>query len=612
MNWWESEAETRHNDVFGYVESLEQEQDYQRELNALHAQLYANHEVMGIGGKYDRSAWSGRRSFSVTENIISSVCDTATAMIARNRPKPTFQTDGANWSTKQRAKKLEKFVTGLYQQLDIYALGVRVFRDATIFGTGALMLYADDGEICAERVPIDDVIVDEREARDGKPRQMHRRFFVDKEVLARLFPDHADAIRNEQSVYTGVKLSQSNQVPVLESWRLSSSKGSGDGVHTVCIRGATLVDEAWKGECFPFVFFRWTEPIVGFYGQGLAELLTGIQLRINKLNRFIDRCQDLIAVPRVFMDIAGKVPKAHLSNEIGQVIPTRGGAKSVQFYTPPAVAPETYQRLTDLKRSGFELAGISQLSAQSKKPADLASGAALREYNDIESARFAIQAQNFEEFHMQIAARLVALAKETFKGGKSIKYKARKFVETINWKDVDPKEDTFRIDIEAASIMSRTPAGRLDAAIEMFQYGAITNDEFRRLIGHPDLEREMDLSTAAIEDIEATIEELESGEFNPPEPTQNLEMGLKRIAMAERKAKRDGAPDEILEGFRTWLSQAGALLKTATPPAPPPGMGAPMPGMGGAPMGPGMGEIPPAGGPMMNGAPPMPGPPMPY
>jgi len=601
-NWWEADPETIQNDVFGYVESLEQEQEYVRELNALHAQLYANHEVLGIGGKYDRSSWSGRRSFSVTENVISSVCDTATAMIARNRPKPTFQTDGADWSTKQRAKKLEKFVTGLYQQLDIYSLGVRVFRDATIFGTGAIMLYADDGEICAERVPIDDIMVDEREARDGKPRQMHRRFFVDKEVLARLYPDHADIIRTEQSVYAGAKLAQSNQVPVLESWRKPSAKGTGDGKHCICIRGAALVDEKWEEDCFPFVFFRWTEPIVGFYGQGLAELLTGIQLRINKLNRFIDRCQDLIAVPRVYMDIAGKVPKAHLSNEIGQIIPVRGGAKSVAFHTPPAVAPETYQRLNDLKRSAFELAGISQLSAQSKKPADLASGAALREYNDIESARFAIQAQCFEEFHMQIAARLVELAKKTYKNTKTVTFGSRKFVQTIKWSEVDPKEDTFRIDIEAASIMSRTPAGRLDAAIEMYQYGAITNDEFRRLIGHPDLEREMDIETASIEDIEATIEELCNGDFNPPEPTQDLELGLQRIALAERKAKRDGAPDEILEGFRTWLAQAGALLATATPPAPPPGAM--------MPMGPGMGEMPPAGGPVpMGGAPPVLAPP---
>lgn len=606
-NWWESDKDTLHNDVFGYVESLEQEQEYIRELNALHAQLYANHEVLGIGGKFDRSAWNGRRTFSVTENIIASVCDTATAMIARNRPKPTFQTDGADWSTKQRAKKLEKFVIGLYQKLDIYALGVRAFRDATIFGTGCLMLYAEDGEICAERVPIDDIIVDEREARDGKPRQMHRRFFVDKEVLARLYPDQADVIRTTQSVYAGSKLSESNQVAVIESWRMG---GNRDGRHAICIREATLSEETWKEECFPFIFYRWSEPIVGFYGQGLAELLTGIQLRINKLNRFIDKCQDLIAVPRVFMDIAGKVPKAHLSNEIGQIIPTRGGAKSVQFYTPPAVAPETYQRLTDLKRSGFELAGISQLSAQSKKPADLASGAALREYNDIESARFAIQAQNFEEFHMQIAGRLVLLAKHTYKGEKTVTFGARKFVQTIKWKDVDPEEDTFRIDIEAASIMSRTPAGRLDAAIEMYQYGAITNDEFRRLIGHPDLEREMDLETAAIEDIEATIEELCNGDFHPPEPTQDLELGLKRVQLAERKARRDGAPDEILEGFRTWLSQAGALLKTAAPPAPPPGAMIPMGPMG--PMGPGMGEIPPAGGPVpMNGAPPIPVPPMP-
>ncbi len=604
-DWWlntNEDSSGTFNDVFGYIESLEQEQSYIRELNSLHAQLYANHEVLGIGGKFDRGSWFGRRSFAVTENVVSSVCDTATAMIARNRPKPTFQTDGANWSVKQRAKKLEKFVLGLYQRLDIYALGVRVFRDATIFGTGALILYAEDGEICAERIPIDDIVVDEREARDGKPRQMHRRIFVDKECLATWYPDKADEIRSCPSVYAGEQLAESSQIVAIESWRLPSKPGAKDGMHCICVRNATLEQTEYKKDTFPVIFFRWSEPIIGFYGQGLAELVTGIQLRINKLNRFIDRCQDLISVPRVFMDVAGKVPKAHLSNEIGQVIPTRGGAKSVHFMTPPAVAPETYQRLTDLKRSAFELAGISQLSAQSKKPADLASGAALREYNDIESARFAIQAQNFEEFHMEIAQRLVWLAKELYKGDKTVTFQARKFVQSIKWKDVDPEEDTFRIDVEAASIMSRTPAGRLDACIEMFQYGAITQDEFRRLLGHPDLEREMDIETAAIEDIEATIEELLEGEFHPPEPTQDLEMGMQRIKLAERLARRDGAPEEILENFRTWLSQAGSLLASAMKPQ----QAAPMPPGPGAQMIPGgpPGAMPP--GPPMPGGPPMP------
>jgi hypothetical protein len=583
-----------HNSVFGYVESLETEQEYVRELNSLHAQLYANHEVIGIGGKFDRSTWNGRRSFAVTENVVASVCDTATAMIARNRPKPTFQTDGADWSTKQRAKKLEKFVLGLYQKHDIYALGVKVFRDATIFGTGFLKIFADDGDICVERVVPDDIVVDEREARDCMPRQMHQRRFVNREVLKALYPDHVEAIESTPSVYAGEQLAQSDQVAVLESWHLPSKPGAGDGRYACCIRNACLESKPYKFDYFPIIAFRWSEPIIGFYGQGLAELITGIQLRINRLNRFIDRCQDLIAVPRVFMDIAGKVPKAHLSNEIGQIIPTRGGAKSVQFYTPPAVAPETYQRLADLKRSAFELAGISQLSAQSKKPADLASGAALREYNDIESARFAIQAQGFEELHMQIAQRLVWVAKGLYKGKEAkVTFGTRKFVETIKWSEVDMEEDTFRIDIEAASIMSRTPAGRLDAAIEMYQYGAISNDEFRRLIGHPDLQREMDLETAAIEDIEATIEELLKGEYHPPEPLQNLELGIKRIQMAYLQARRDGAPEDILEGFRIWLSTAQQQLAGAAPPAPPPG--AMPPGM---PMDPAMAGMAPPGAPV--------------
>jgi hypothetical protein len=69
------------------------------------------------------------------------------------------------------------------------------------------------------------------------------------------------------------------------------------------------------------------------------------------------------------------------------------------------------------------------------------------------------------------------------------------------------------------------------------------------------------MNNAAIEDIEATIEELLDGNYQPPEPYQNLGMGLRRIQMAYLKARRDGAPENILEDMRRWIESADYIMK---------------------------------------------------
>lgn len=569
--WWQSEEGNAHGDVFKYVQSIAQRQTTVTQRAEIHASLYANRDLT-----QGRETYMPRQ-FAVTENIVASCVDTVASMIARNRARPTFQTDGAEWSTQQRAKKLEKFVVGTYDQLSVYELLQDMFRDAAIYGTGGLKVMADDGEIVVERAifgPTPEVIVDETTCNGCEPRELFQRKWVDREVLKLVYPDHADAIGEGKDGFDGLPNShkEANQVAVVMAWRLPSRPGAGDGRYVECIENATLRDEPYKHASFPFVFFRWQDPLVGFYGQGLVEQLTGIQLRLNKLNKFIARCQDLIAVPRVFGNFGAKGVAARLDNEIGAMVNVRDG-RPPTFYTPPAVANETYQEREYLVRRAYELSGVSMLSASSKKPGGLESGAALQEYNDIESQRFAIQAQRFEQASVRCAELLVRVAKEAFKGSKKVvPFKAKRFVESIAWADVDPGEDKYRIDVEAASILSRSPAGRIQSVIQLSQAGLIQDTrEARALLGHPDLERSKSIADASFEDIECLIERLLDGQYDPPEPMQDLAAGVQRVQMAYLKARRDGAPEDVLDLMRRWMDAAQALAaKAAPPPAPMP------------------------------------------
>ena len=589
--WWESDEDKAHESVFRLVTTLEEDQRELHEKLLQYAWFYDTSRLMGVESVFSTHSTDA----PITENVIESVIDTAKALIAKNRPKAAFMTDGADWSTQRKAKWLDRFIEAEFHRTEVYNKGVEVFRDACVWGTGALHIFAEGKKIQCERVMLDELRVDEEECRSAPPRQLHRVKFVDKHVLKARFPQHAAAIdlaRSDESetYWSSYRKLKPSQIPVIESWHLPSGHGAKDGRWTICIRHATLQDKKYTKDYFPFVFYRWSKRLTGFYGRGLCEILKGIQLRINKHNRMISKAQDMIAVPRVLVKKGDANLAVKINNQVGQILPY--STDPPIFITPPAVSPEIYNDKQLLKQTAYQISGVSELSAQAKKPAGLDSGAALREFNDIETQRFSIQAQDYEHFFLEIARQYVKLAKELYSGTKYTNvWKTHNLVKRIPWDDVDLEEDMYCMSIEASSILARTPAGRLQGVIELAQ-SQLIDDKSRllKLLGHPDLEREVDLETAAIDDIEAVVENLLDGKFETPEPFQNLSMGVVRVQAAYLNARRAGAPEDILEGFRQWMEQAKLMLDAAVPPpAPAPAMPAMPPEMGplagGAPMG---------------------------
>jgi hypothetical protein len=554
--------------VLSYVRALEEEYAGRAELNLRNAWLYGSCDLRALVGS--RSAASVDDRHSAGENYVKSVIDTAASMIAKNRPKATFVTDGADFSTQRRARQLDRFVEAMFQKHDVYQKAVAVFVDACVFGTGVMKIVPSDGEVCVERILPDEILVDEVECRTSSPRQIHQRKLVDRDVLKGMFPDHADEIDGAKVGDDGrhhashIRL-ESTQLAVVESYRLPSVAGAGDGIHSIVADGVTLLWEEWSDDCFPFVFYRWTNRLAGFWGDGLCFELAKLQYRLDKLNERIETGQDLICVPRVWVDIGSKVQRQQINNEIAGVFQYRG--KPPLFQTAQAFGPEVYQERERIIQKMFSIAGISQMSAQSQKPAGLESAVALREFNDIETQRFAIQAQAYESMFLDIARHIVGVCKELNRGKKParVAYKTRDIVKMIDWSEVDMDEDQYAMGVEASSLLSRTPAGRTQQVIEWTQANLISGDEARRLLGHPDLERTQSLHNAAIEDIEAVIEHLLDEVPEVPEPYQNLTLGIERVQMALLKARRDGAPENILESMRTWIDQASHIL---TPPQP--------------------------------------------
>ena len=590
-NYWWSEEQNPHNLVFEVVGHLTDNQGYHSTNNINHARLYGNisYRDLGSGGMMQRAKTSAKNR--VTLNIIQSMCDTVTARVAKAKPMATYLTSGGDWEMQRKAKRLTKFTSGQFYGSKIYEVAPKVFLDACVFGTGVMKIFEHDGEIKCERVFPDEIVVDDLEARYGNPRQMFQRKVVDKQVLASLFPEFAEDIHNASSVEDDDTLYRaSEQIECIEAWYLPSSKDAKDGRHVIAIENATLMDDSWERDDFPFAFIRWTNRLLGFFGQGLAEQLTGIQVEINRLLRNIQQ-QMHLATPKVFVESGSKISKAHINNEIWGVIEYAGTPP--QFFVPKTVSGEIFSHLDRLFNRAYEIAGVSQLAAGAKKPAGLESGVALREFQDIESERFLMVAKAYEQLFLDAADQMIDIAREVSARGESFEVISQgdDDIEKIKWADIDLERNEYVMKVYPTSLLPTTPAAKLQKVIEMLQAGMLTQQEARALLDYPDLEAVNNMATASQELFNMMIERiLEKGIYQAPEPYMNLSMGIAMMQSAYLRAKINSVPETRLDLFRRFIEDSIALLARMQAQAAPP----PMEAMGPGPATPQQGA-PPAG-----------------
>jgi hypothetical protein len=578
-SWWTLKDDKIANSVFSYIKYLDTDQSYRQNENFKFMKMYGNFELFNLRSyQYLRKEQANNVQNRVTLNIVQSMIDTVVSKVSKNRPKPTFLTEGGDWSQQTRAKKLNQFAEGQFQATDFYSKAAIAFQDSCIFGTGCLKIFKENSEIKVERIFIDELIVDDKEAFYGEPRQMHQKKYIHKDMLIQMFPDKKYEITNcgmEQTSYMNTAQTNSDLLLVVESWRLKSGPNATDGKHCIAIENSTLFSEDYEKDYFPFVFWRWGVRPLGFFGQGISEQLQGLQLEINKILKTIQVSMHLVSIPKVFIEASSKIVDSHIDNKIGGIIKYSGN--------PPipsalgSIPPELFAHLDRLYSRAYEIIGVSQLSANSSKPSGLNSGKALREFNDLETERFMSVAQRYEKAFMDAAKQMISLAKELDeemrsnesedsdnKSGYKVKVKGKNFIKTIKWKEVELDEDQYVMSIFPTSALSTSPASRLQDVQELIQAGFVSKEDAMKLLDFPDLEAFYNYSNAGVEDIERAIENMiDDGKYTTPEPYQNLEYGIVKMQQAYLLFRSKGAPDAKLELFRRWIEDAKSLMDRA-------------------------------------------------
>ena len=591
--WWKKKDVELANGMLAVVKTLAKVQHARIQNLAACSRMYGDvpqNTTYGLLSTRLSAAHPALRNAPITYNAVQIATDTSVCHIAKTRPKPYFLTKGANFKTKRKAKKLNQLIDGVFYAADVNKLAPQVYRDSLIWGTGATHVYAENGEVVIERVPAYELWVDELESSSGNPRQLYRIKLVDRDVLADLYPEHKEDIKNSGVFQLeGIASdSVSNLTAVLEGWHLPSGPEAKDGAHALIVSTGVILSEKYEKDYFPFSFLRWSPPQTGWWGIGAVEQARSTQLEINQTMWVIQISHKKGGSAKIWLEEGSNIVEDHLTNDPWVIGHYRG---TPPVYVTPAFCPaETYQHLQTLKTTVFEIFGINQLTARSAKPEGLESGEALREYRDQTSERLIVPSQNYDQWHLDTAKLCLDAIKVIVEEEKNyeVKVPGKKFLKTMDWKSINLKEEEFEVNVYPISQLPDDPAGRLQTASEWAQAGLITPRQLRRVLDFPDIQSLESLQNSADDYLEMILDKLvDEGIYTPPEPHDDLVAAREMAQELYESGKTTDLEEERLELLRRFIKVIDWISGLTQPPPTAPGVppAGPAAGAGGPPLG---------------------------
>lgn len=600
--WWAEKRGKRHDAIVHAEGVIKNQMKSTLSKFERFEKLYAGEKSetsIGSGRVFALSAGPGKKLPPVIFNGVKAVIDTKRAKITGTDVRPFAITDGGTWKQKRRAKKLTKFTDGLFYETEMRTKGPEFYRHSRVLGTASFKVFEKDARPTVEQVDLQELRIDAEDAAYGNPRMMIQVKPVHREVLREMFDGEdgrpkalqPEAVTKAKSIERRGQSTFADRVLVYEAWHLPSGPGADDGVHVICTAGGTLVDEPWEEKDFPFIFLRADNRLFGFWGVGDAEDLEGLQFQLDKLNKTIQLCLHLCSVPGYAMPNGANVVAGKLTNDVGRIVRYDGSIPPTPLQPPP-VPPELLEERNEILQTMFQLKGVSEAAAASQVPAGITgSGEAQRVYADTQVERFSPEGKTYEEAFVRVGKKLIQLARRIHKRNKkfSVRVPGRKFMESVDWDDIDLDDEEFDLQILPTSNMPKTLSGRLALAQELLQGGFIKDPqtEGRRLLDFPDLDDDTSMALAVVDYLESEIDHmLDGGKMRPLDWPMLGPEGLQiAIGLGQRhwlRAKVDGAPKKILDTLSNWLTEAGArkALLSAPPPGALPGGPGPGPGVG--------------------------------
>lgn len=544
---------------------------------------------------------------------------------AKQRPKATWLTKGADYKNRVQAKYQTRFCEGLNHQAqgrysNTWDLALACLRDAAIGEGGVIVVEpkATRQVVQRSRAFSWEYFYDPHEAEKGNPRECWRRRKIKRwglidqhdrrrtDILAAsLHADDAEEAKEDSTEYCSL----------YEYWHLPNDKGEG-GIYVATVSGARkpLIRRKWRWQNFPHAHLSWVPNRVGMWSEPAVERMARIQEMLN--DTVLRVARNVRILSGGFIDIENDAYDAHAFEAPNgmQVNKRKNGAQPATITMPSPFNQLVLQWADWLHGKAFEQAQVSELNASGRVEAGITAAVAMRTRNDLQSELFLPMARAYEQLFCDIAIRDVQAARDLDDQGVDLKagYERNGVMRMIEWSTVKAEdEDLFEVTVQAASSLEDTLAGRRQLITEWVQGGAMSPERGAQLLSdeNPDptslskrMQAQQRYMDRIIEDmLDVAPDEVsefltrEADGFEAPDPYLDLDKAILQVTDAYVEALADDVPSETRGLLQRWIQLADTMvLKRQQEQAPPgPGMGMGM-GMGAEGLAP---EVEPMGGP---------------
>lgn len=494
-------------------------------------------------------------------NVIKSAIQTISSKISQANIRPFFIPSDGTYDTTQACLKLQAYFDIWLDEQHAYPKSVMAFRDAAIFDVGVMHVDAENKSLA--RVPSWEYFIDPGEYLHGLVTEVMRyqKNFSLLSLYTKIDNPKVKKLISEDRYCQG---------QFVEYWDLYKGEKVEffDGKQ---IREPIKLDYTQYGGLYrrPFVEIFYEKPIKGFFSTSLADDLYPIQRQIDELVKRLDAATRNAILQMILVPKGSGLKASVLENNVRAYDFTPGpdGGAPISI-SPPAINQQFVELLQMYIEQAYKLAGVSQLSAQSKAPSNLESGKALDTMEDIESDRFNIQLQQFT--HLLVDCARVAI--DCFPADAEILERPGKN-HKVKWGDVRKQRDLFHIQFSAASSLSKDPNEKF-AQIEMLaNMGLIDKSQMRHFAQLPDLQGVYTAIDSSHNHGETVIERcIKTGDLTYLEIMDSADfekMIVSRLNQMEAAGDKKEYIDNLTKLLVKVNTQNKAIAQKNAPPPPP-------------------------------------------
>lgn len=496
-------------------------------------------------------------------NLCKSIPDTLVSKISQANVRPFFTPANGSFDTDEACKAAQHFFDLWLDEQHAYPKSVMCFRDAAVCDIG--VMHVDPFSTSIQRIAPWEYFVDPAEYYHGAvTRAMYfRKFYplasliekTDNKELKKVFAEDPHK-KGKFAIYYDLYNGQ--------AWRVFNGEQLEEPMEIKFEQYGGLYRR-------PFVEMFYTRPMRGFYSTSLVDDLYPVQRQVDELVTRMDQATRLGVISMLMIPDGSNVKASNVENGVRAYNykgnPDGGKPEAI---TPPALHPQYIELLDKYIGYAHELSGVSQLSAQSKKPSGLDSGKALQTMEDIESDRFNTQLQQFSHFLVDVTR----VAIDCFPASQSILPEDIGRTK-LTWGDLRKQRDLFTVQFSAASSLSKDPEQKREEIEFLLSQNIIDTASVKKFYQMPDLEGAYTLATSAQEYVERIISTaIKTGNVEYDGTVDLMLLKSKALAKlnqlnaADDESKYIDRLVELLEKVIADIKNTAILSNPKPPPAP--------------------------------------------